>query len=611
MSPNTNRGDPHTISTMFKRWTAEKKAEKSDNKPPSKQEPTLKQQAEHIETTTDHQMSDDSSEEEISSQSAFPFGDGSDKVFGMENFGNTCYCNSVLQCLFYTTSFRNEIINFPHTEPRRKRRTKVSGNRQHPFASATRTTPPTSSAPSSVAKPKRASIFSMKKEPSMSPSVVSLTSTQPQQTKEVNGTAPSFNSPMERKLAAKHPELKELGVSYVLNAQKNISVVGTSADPNSTAEQRKKNALVKGPIVNLDHLYNKNYNVEKSLFSAIKDCFECMAESRSKTGVVSPSRFISILKENNELFRNSMHQDAHEFLNFLINNILEVTQSLTHSDIGTQMSTILEGLLTSETKCLACENVTFRDEKFLDLSIDLLPNSSVTNCLKTFSESEMLNESNKFYCDNCHSLQEAAKSMKLRHLPKVLALHLKRFKYVESLNRNTKLFHRVSYPKTLRIFNTTADTPETDTLYELYAVVVHIGGGPYHGHYVSVIKTERYGWLLFDDEAVECVDENYVYRFFGDGPGLATAYVLFYQEISEQQHQERDLFDGMADDESMKLTDSELSVLMESTELNEQPPPPATPKSCKVKPESKLDGETDNKKKNKRVFSLRLKREKE
>jgi ubiquitin carboxyl-terminal hydrolase 9/13 len=152
----------------------------------------------------------------------------------------------------------------------------------------------------------------------------------------------------------------------------------------------------------------------------------------------------------------------------------------------------------------------------------------------------MLCERNKFHCDNCGGLQEAEKRMKIKRLPRVLALHLKRFKYTEDLQRLQKLFHRVVYPFHLRLFNTTEDTEDPDRLYELYAVVVHIGGGPYHGHYVSIIKTQDRGWLLFDDELVEPVDKSYVLNFFGgepipglqDAKQLACAYVLFYQETT-------------------------------------------------------------------------------
>jgi len=36
--------------------------------------------------------------------------------------------------------------------------------------------------------------------------------------------------------------------------------------------------------------------------------------------------FIEKLRELNEAFRNTMHQDAHEFLNYLLNKIVEEIQ---------------------------------------------------------------------------------------------------------------------------------------------------------------------------------------------------------------------------------------------------------------------------------------------
>lgn len=46
-----------------------------------------------------------------------------------------------------------------------------------------------------------------------------------------------------------------------------------------------------------------------------------------------------------------------------------------------------------------------------------------------------------------------------------------------------------------------------ETSYRLFAVVVHIGRGPNHGHYVAVVKSGG-RWLLFDDEIVELVNEQ-------------------------------------------------------------------------------------------------------
>jgi ubiquitin carboxyl-terminal hydrolase 9/13 len=331
-------------------------------------------------------------------------------------------------------------------------------------------------------------------------------------------------------------------------------------EDKDSPEYKKKVALQTLPILETKNNAT-SYGMSESLFTSLKDIFESVVGSQSRIGVIRPQQFLDVLRREHEMFRTAMHQDAHEFLNLLLNEVvanveteatkqaftekaLPPTESadslgmLTPSTGSKSPNTtrwvheLFEGTLTSETKCLTCEKVSQRDEVFLDLSVDLEQHSSVTSCLRKFSAEEMLCERNKFHCDNCGGLQEAEKRMKIKRLPRVLALHLKRFKYTEDLQRLQKLFHRVVYPYHLRLFNTTDDAEDPDRLYELYAVVVHIGGGPYHGHYVAIIKTEDRGWLLFDDELVEPVDKNYVRNFFGDRPGLACAYVLFYQETT-------------------------------------------------------------------------------
>ncbi|KAL8909396.1 MAG: hypothetical protein Q9207_000231 [Kuettlingeria erythrocarpa] len=435
--------------------------------------------------------------------------DGSDKFFGMENFGNTCYCNSILQCLYYSVPFREQVLNYPkRSTPESVLLTPSGLPRLHTSPHAS----PASPTPTSPTKPRT----------------------------PVNATARNPGAPV----GGQKPEDKE------------------------SSDYKKKQATAKGPVLYMDYDNAPAYGMEETLFSSLKDIFEAIIAHKSRIGVVSPLKFLEVLRRENEMFRSAMHQDAHEFLNLVLNEVvenvevnskrLEASRALQTSAetrsfeqaLATAMPQmngartpgttrwvheLFEGTLTSETKCLTCENVSQRDETFLDLSVDLDQHSSVTSCLRKFSEEEMLCERNKFHCDRCGGLQEAEKRMKIKRLPRILALHLKRFKYTEDLQRLQKLFHRVVYPYYLRLFNTTDDAEDPDRLYELYAVVVHIGGGPYHGHYVSIIKTEDRGWLLFDDELVEPVDKSYVRNFFGDRPGLACAYVLFYQETTTEK----------------------------------------------------------------------------
>ncbi|KAF2146758.1 uncharacterized protein K452DRAFT_294301 [Aplosporella prunicola CBS 121167] len=461
--------------------------------------------------------------------------DGSDKFFGFENFGSTCYCNSIIQCLYYSVPFRDQVINFPARSPQDVLLNRTANglpriNTAMAVSAANGTGQPFSPARGNMTSP---GATASPKKPAVASGPTGMTGMRPEENKD-------------------------------------------------SPEYKKKQAMAAGPVLSMDYENAESYGMSESLFTSLKDIFEAIISHRSRVGVVSPQKFLETLRRENEMFRTAMHQDAHEFLNLLLNEVVENVEqfskqqaqlesdkgageadsalalginSVTNSSLAKSaqgsvnntgwVHSLFEGTLTSETRCLTCENISQRDEVFLDLSVDLEQHSSVTSCLKKFSEEEMLCERNKFHCDNCGGLQEAEKRMKIKRLPRILGIHLKRFKYTEDLQRLQKLFHRVVYPYYLRLFNTTDDAEDPDRLYELYAVVVHIGGGPYHGHYVSIIKTQDRGWLLFDDEMVEPVDKSYVRNFFGGDNVLACAYVLFYQETTEEAMRKEQESEGL------------------------------------------------------------------
>ncbi|CAM9699129.1 unnamed protein product [Phaeothamnion confervicola] len=346
---------------------------------------------------------------------------------------------------------------------------------------------------------------------------------------------------------------------------------------------------------------------ENSLIYQLAELYANISNKKKRAGSVAPLEFMRALRERNELFRGNLQQDAHEFFNFILNDMGDTlvdlqkkqqqeksaaaeegsaaaaaggTAATTGAGAGTGgqagsaaaggaqhgrhmpygnggttsvgevpppkswIHAIFEGVLTNETKCLCCETVSNRDEPFMDLSLDVAPDSSVSACLRSFSSTETLTRKDKFFCESCNALQEAEKQMKLKRLPPVLVLHLKRFKFVEQVQGFAKLSHRVVFPLELRVPNMTAAAQREadERLYRLFAVVVHIGRGPNHGHYVAVIKS-RGKWLLFDDEIVELVDETVLRQCFGvsqaaqaaagSSGATNTGYLLFYTDAEE------------------------------------------------------------------------------
>ncbi|KAF7690118.1 hypothetical protein HF521_011922 [Silurus meridionalis] len=238
--------------------------------------------------------------------------------------------------------------------------------------------------------------------------------------------------------------------------------------------------------------YKAQQKKKENLLTCLADLFHSIATQKKKVGVIPPKKFISRLRKENDLFDNYMQQDAHEFLNYLLNTVADILQeekkqekengrlknngSVVTAETETENKTestwvhdIFQGTLTNETRCLNCETVSSKDEDFLDLSVDVEQNTSITHCLRG---------------PETHASEK---------LPMILALHLKRFKYMEQLQRYTKLSYRVVFPLELRLFNTSADAVNLDRMYDLVAVVVHCGSGPNRGHYITIAIEEFYG----------------------------------------------------------------------------------------------------------------------
>lgn len=453
-----------------------------------------------------------------------------ERYFGLENFGNTCYCNSVLQALYFCEPFRKAVLDY--ADARRLNNSVI------PSENFDR--------PSNAAAPH-----------------VSVTSF-------LSSSSSSTAQPPN-------------GTSTFRNAVKGVVTLSThaySAAPNPTTSPPPPN-----PPAEID----RPLSDDDTMLTALADLFTYIATQKKRTGSVPPKSFVNKLRQENELFSTYMHQDAHEFLNFILNNVVEClhrenaerrrqklahanalhrdttsttatppsfpspyqqngsphqngslySQTNQHGDCTPESKTfvheLFEGQLSNEVRCLCCETVTRRVESFFDLSVDVEQNSSLTACLRSFSSTELLEKQDKFFCDVCCSLQEAERRMRVNQLPRILALHLKRFKYVEQLGKYKKLSYRVVFPLELRLCNTSDDAEDPDRLYSLFAVVVHVGSGPNQGHYVSLIKSHGQ-WLLFDDDCVEPKDESEIQSVYGitqdSTQSTEAGYILFYEQTA-------------------------------------------------------------------------------
>lgn len=234
----------------------------------------------------------------------------------------------------------------------------------------------------------------------------------------------------------------------------------------------------------------------------------------------------------------------------------------------------------------------------MDLDISVQKNQNQDNmplnldhCMDMFTAKEHIQEA---YCGRCKTLRPATKTMDLWRLPPILVIQLKRFCYTQTSRR--KLHHLVDFPLTgltleafvakqreprrmmesgmiywlflggklndepeqnendsdsdLELSRPSAsrqtsisqlDAPATAAvraddgfLYDLYAVVNHVGAlGA--GHYFAYVLSEKDGkWKCFNDHQCKDIDQKEVVS--------STAYILFYRRRDTRNVSIEELF---------------------------------------------------------------------
>ncbi|KAJ2295840.1 hypothetical protein IWW55_005307, partial [Coemansia sp. RSA 2706] len=371
--------------------------------------------------------------------------DNDDRYYGLVNVGNICYCSSVLQSLYFCRPFRDCVNNYPYPRPLPCRQP-ISGLQRRADAAALVKSPAASSGHSAGQSLERSvSALAITQSPISNESDQKPGLSATAVTNGIaNGNEPSGSrgralttikeraAGLRRKKDRSNTESGALAADSAANGSgdsKNSSITEGSgstrqaaanagADPTSCPPERIADSMSE------DISSVTKYSIDSTMFSELKDLFWLISTRAKRTGSTSPQGVIAKLKELNEIFRSNAHQDAHEFLNYMLNEIVENVEKI-HRDQAlpgctgaplegpnlfngkTWVHTLFEGLLTNETRCLSCENVTSRDETILDVSVDIHENTSVTNCLNQFAAGELLCHNNKFYCDSCGGLQEA------------------------------------------------------------------------------------------------------------------------------------------------------------------------------------------------------------
>jgi ubiquitin carboxyl-terminal hydrolase 2/21 len=211
------------------------------------------------------------------------------------------------------------------------------------------------------------------------------------------------------------------------------------------------------------------------------------------------------------------------------------------------------GQLVSTLECTVCQSKRFTFDPFYDLSVpfpsaESMPNAkdqrnhgrchfilrihhdddwsscNLDDCLRAFTEPEILEEDNMAQCSKCQKPQKSTKCLQIYRFPLILVLHLKRFGNDRKKIRTSVNFPIVDFNASTLAFEATAP------VYDLFAVCEHSGRLNF-GHYTATcLDSSSHQWYAFND--------NHVSRANPEEIGKDEAYVLFYKQRRGQNQVE-------------------------------------------------------------------------
>ena len=306
---------------------------------------------------------------------------------------------------------------------------------------------------------------------------------------------------------------------------------------------------------------NEYYEVLKNLWSK---------EDNEKA--YSPNSFKDVLSKENPLFAGIAANDSKDLINFLlerfhqelnvVNNINNINNdsNINQPDqtneqlmlklfldefkekFNSIISTLFYGILETKSQCQGCNVIKFNFQvySFLEFPLEQVnqyffnkgkrplltaegknPDVDLYECFEYNGKIDLMTGENQMFCNQCNKLCNAYYSTILYSGSNYLIINLNRGKgAVYECN--------VIFPEQLNLFNFFT-FKQGITVYELYAVICHLGPSSMEGHFVAYCRNRIDNkWYLYNDAIVTLCTRAQQYT---DG----MPYILFYKALKAGQ----------------------------------------------------------------------------
>nr|CAB3267571.1 ubiquitin carboxyl-terminal hydrolase 8-like [Phallusia mammillata] len=322
--------------------------------------------------------------------------------------------------------------------------------------------------------------------------------------------------------------------------------LGNSCYMNSTLQCLFSTTQLAQYVLQFEYRKDINRNSRMGSGGKVAEAFTVLLRAawNGQFRYIVPRDFKNTIGSKKPMFLKTTQEDAQEFLMCLLDELHEdlnrmgVSKYVEEPDNDNLSDTaaaeqawkchksrnesivveLFSGQFKATLQCLQCGKVSRKFDTFMYLSLPLPQHQAkIIEVISSFTKSETLRGSDKWYCPTCKTHREARRTIEIWKLPPVLIIHFKRF--VSSGPWLDKIHTNISYPITGLDLGRFIQGPKKRKPYDLYAVSHHQGPGLDSGHYTASCKNAvNQSWYKFDDTEV----------YQTAAPSGSTSFILFY-----------------------------------------------------------------------------------
>ena len=364
-------------------------------------------------------------------------------------------------------------------------------------------------------------------------------------------------------------------ITYKFPTLIGLNNIGATCFMNSTLQCLSQTKILTNYFLNdknKERIINNNLALKNKSETQLSPAYlELITKLWEKNGTksFSPNNFMGIVEKMNPLFKKGQAGDSKDFIIFILeqlhkelkktnyNNNINVplnqydrqsAQNYFFNDFNKEGSILSEnffGFNETTNECLYCKNISFNqgisapicynyglfnclifpleEVKNMKNNYYQMPKNNVVTIYECFiynQKTDLFSGDNKNYCNICKQLADSNYTSRIFKSPNILILILNR-------GRNNIYNVKLNFTEKIDITPYVLQKDRPQLIYDLYAVISHIGESGPNAHFVASCKSPIDNkWYRYNDAFV-----NPITDLQKEVIDFSIPYILFYQKV--------------------------------------------------------------------------------